>query len=169
MFKVSTVMAVASMPSLYERQIFKYLGAESSDKWDGTFNLGECLKVWVYSLIRRVKYLSGDQQQLLFEEFAKVLPNGTDEHILQVDCAGIVLIIGDSRYATWAGLTGYLDLETGQVVQKPQRDILESIGYNILVLLARNIVSHRRLEAHNADQQQPIREGTTSPGDNVAG
>jgi hypothetical protein len=69
-----------------------------------------------------------------------------------------ILAFREGRYATWHGLTGLLDLETGEVGPGPASPVFESLAYNLTVLYRRRIA-----------QLASTKEGTRGEPRNAAG
>jgi len=61
-----------------------------------------------------------------------------------------MLVFVDGRYVAFTGMTGLLDLTTGEQVQGPEVPPLETVGYNLLVLFRRNMMACRKLQEQEA-------------------
>lgn len=117
--------------------------------------LDGCFKLWIFLLINRLKFLAPEQRTVLSEELVGGV-TGLAEKIQARDqsAATPMVVIADSRYATWHDHTGWLNLVTGQTVKHPRDIPLETIAYNLAVLFQRNYAAceeRQRSEERNND------------------
>lgn len=96
-----------------------------------------CLKFWSVMLIDRLKYLAPEQRALLAEEVVRGI-TGLDELIQAGGTQTPMVVIADSRYATWHNRVGWLDLTNGDTIAAPRNPPLETVAYNLAVLFHRN-------------------------------
>jgi hypothetical protein len=128
LFTVAVLTKDAGLTPLQIRACFKQMGYETQPAPDDKLNIVECWKFWIFLLINKLKFLDPEQKMLLFLE---VSHNLVEESPL--------LVIADSRFASWTGRTGWLDLSNGESVEVPKHKPLETLGYDLTVLRARNV------------------------------
>ena len=90
-------------------------------------------------MIDKLKFLDPEQKSLLFEELSDALDKIASSN------AQPLLVIADSRYATWPGRNGWLDLSDGQS-KDPATPPLETLGYDLTVLRERNKLMCRKIK-----------------------
>lgn len=105
---------------------------------NGDLTLDDCFLLWVFLLLQRLKFLTAEQRLLLYEQLAETIREQPDSFPPQTK-ADALLVVGDGRYATWTGLTGWLDLHTGEQRQNVPAPVLESVAYNLATLFSRNV------------------------------
>lgn len=135
MFTVGILTHGTDVNILQLRAFFRQIGYDSIPTSDTELQSDDCFKFWTYLLLQRFKFLSAEQRCLLFDELAPVLP--TIRKQLAENPAPMV-VIADSRYATWYGNTGWLDLIDGSRHQQPQYRPLETVAYDFSTLYDRN-------------------------------
>ena len=59
-------------------------------------------------------------------------------------------MFADEKYCTWTGATGWLELETGDMVKDNVGPFIETIGYNLSELFRRHeIALKHKVAAHD--------------------
>lgn len=96
--------------------------------------LSQCHQIWLYSLLRRIKFLSTDAANLVFDTIRDYLPQNPE-----------MLIFGEGQWCSFSGFTGWLSLESGQVRQELPVPLVETRAYNLRVYYARQQEICRRL------------------------
>lgn len=154
MLSTDTLLTGNTLSPLQQRTAFRRLGYDGVPAPDTDIPADHCLQLWITMLLGRLSFLSPEQRDLLTEEMTPQL-NGLGEAMMTgTDIGTPTLVIGDGRYATWHGKVGLLDLETGKTIERPPRDILESVAYNLAVLFARNRVACREIQERNHARRQ---------------
>lgn len=155
MFTAGTLLSGSELNPLQHRTAFRQMGYAGVPNNEVDVPAGHCLRLWVFMLLGRLSFLSPEQRTLLIEEMSPQLDD-LGETMAGGLCDNTpMLVIGDARYATWHGKQGFLDLESGQVQIHPERDILESVAYNLGVLFARNRAAcHELQERSNAAERR---------------
>ena len=119
------------------RSMFRRLGYEKQPASDHMMDRSECLKVWVFMLVQRLKILDNEQRDYLFDTLLPDLDRLAT--ILEPGQPGVpILMLADGRYATWTYHEGWLDLLDGNLVEQPAQPAMETLGYNLAVLFDRN-------------------------------
>lgn len=122
-------------PRLTFSAVLRHLGYSDAAP-DREIPLHHCFAVWVHHLLSRLPFLDSEQRQLLFHEFAaEVTPETIDK--LRTDT--VMLVFADMRYAIWNSRTQWLDLQSGDYVDRLPVPALETFGYNLSVLLNRQL------------------------------
>lgn len=85
----------------------------------------------VADLLEKLAFLQAEQRTLIMAE----LKNRS----IANECLPCLnqLAFADNQYCTWTGHTGWLDLETGEVVTTLPHPPIETIGYNLNELVKR--------------------------------
>ena len=89
------------------------------------------LFILLADLLEKLAFLQPEQRLLILTE----LRNRT----LDGDCVACLnqLAFADNQYCTWTGQTGWLDLESGDVIANLAHPPIETIGYNLNELVRR--------------------------------
>ena len=104
----------------------------------------------IFLLLQRISAFSADQRMLLFEQLAADLPSLKKS----AETTGSAFIVADSRWVTWTGRIGWLDMETGDTVNT-KLDVFVTVAYSL----------HRLLYpgAENAAQQPATERSADQP------
>ena len=160
MFSVATLTHGDELTPLQQRTAFRSLGYDGVPADDTEIPPDDCLKLWVFMLIGRLGFLEPEQRTLLFEEIMPQLSELGSELLSESTLARLsrgttpMVVIADTRYATWQDRTGWLDLSNGQNLEAPLHEPLETVAFNLAVLFRRNRAACTRIadvEAKNAD------------------
>lgn len=159
MYPCSILLSGNVLTPLGQKFAFNQLGYSAIPASEHILNPDECFKLWTTILIDRMEELRHESKHLLVTELLPDL-TGVGAQLAAGTCEQTpILVVGDSRYATWSGRTGYLDLEIGDSLQQPNRDILESFAYNLGVLFARCKARCQKIqEQANADTRRAANE-----------
>ena len=116
----------------------------------------DCLVLWIFLLLQRLKFLTAEQRMLLYEQLAETVHRQPDS-FPPAAREQALLVIGDGRYATWTCLTGWLDLQTGDRCSAVPAPVLESVAYNLTTLYSRNFhaCSSRSETPHGSEPRRP--------------
>lgn len=110
-------------------------------------------------LERKCVFLNAEQRRLILDEQLEYP-------------APSMIAFADGAYCVWDGLTGYLDLETGDTVPELPVKAVETIGYNLVALRERalNEIAKRQRKAHgqehpagSVDEPGDVCDGTPDP------
>lgn len=134
-FNVATLTHGVEFSQLQLRAIFRSIGYQAPPASDTLLPELHCLQIWTAMLISRLKFLDAEQRTLLVDELLPAIKGWLDA---ETDPKLQLVVIADSRYATWYNRTGWLDLTTGATVTSPQHAPLETLAYNLDVLFRRN-------------------------------
>lgn len=137
MFPVSVIKEGTELTPLQLRSVFRSLGFDKVPPDETVLNADHCLQFWVYLLITKLKFLAPEQRTLLFEEMSTGLP-GLAGKITAGETNTPMVVIADSRYATWHERNGWLDMSNGESVKAPRHPALETVAFNLAVLFSRN-------------------------------
>lgn len=120
------------MPPLWQKHFFLALCHTSLPTEDVELSELQTQYFWLLNWLRTTSYLTMPQQFLIFGE------------ILHTDPATIpqIISIADRHYCTWTGLTGWLDLGNGQLLDKLTSPPVETIGYNLPELFRRQTINY---------------------------
>lgn len=138
MFTVGVITHGVNVNLLQLRAFFRQIGYSNVPSAETELTADSCFKFWTYLLLQRFKFLSAEQRRLLFEELEPVLPAIREQ--LSTTPTPMV-VIADSRYATWHGNVGWLDLYDGSKIAKPQYRPLETVAYDFSTLWERNQIA----------------------------
>lgn len=137
MFQVEVLTEGTELTPLQLRAAFRAIGFEPVPPGDTVLTDDQCLVFWVFLLLTKLKFLDPEQRTVLFEEMV-----GSLDDLAKDIIAGRVItpmvVIADSRYATWHNRNGWLDLINGESVTAPQHPALETVAFNLAVLFLRN-------------------------------
>ena len=139
MFTVDVLTRNTGLTPLQLRACFRQIGFSKQPTSTEELNSLVCWQFWIFLLIDKLKFLDPEQKSLLFEELSDALDK------MAVSNAQPMLVIADSRYATWPGRNGWLDLSNGQS-KDPTTPPLETLGYDLTVLRERNKLMCRRIK-----------------------
>lgn len=141
-------MANTELSQLQIRAVFRQLGYPQVPADEVVISADHCLKLWVFMLLNRLKFLASEQRTVLFEELVGGITGLVDQIQARDTPAQItpMVVIADSRYAAWHGVTGWLDLQDGSTVPKPRQTPLEIVSYNLAVLFNRNQAACEELQ-----------------------
>lgn len=114
------------------RAVFNQIGLGTTPEPGRQLTQTECLRFWTALMLRRLERFSPDAQVLLADH---LLPQLT--HIPDAKTR-VVLVIADSRFATWYNHTGWLDLHTGNGCTELPAPALETVAFDLAVLFQRN-------------------------------
>lgn len=137
MFTIAELTHGLAAAPLQLRAAFRRLGYPSMPEADTVLSKNDCFCFWIDALIMRMRFLTHDQRAVLADCVVTAYReqgNGIED---KPDALPMV-VIAESRYATWRGQVGWLDLVTGETVKKPPRELLETLAYNLTVLFHRN-------------------------------
>jgi|GEM_PF-4885039 len=150
MFSVAVLTHGDELSPLQKRTAFRSLGYDGTPSGDTEIPPDDCLKLWVFMLIGRLGFLEPEQRTLLFEEIAPYL-EGLGNDLQAITTATPMVVIADTRYATWQDRAGWLDLSNGKNLEAPLHEPLETVAFNLAVLFRRNRAGCTRIaEAKNA-------------------
>ncbi len=137
MFSVEILTEGIDLTPLQIRAAFRQIGYSQVPTGDMQMPPVGCLKLWVFTLISRLKFLDPEQRTLLAEE---MIPELSDlaNRVLANEVQTPMVVIADSRYATWHPHTGWLDMANGSSVTAPGHPALETVAFNLAVLFWRN-------------------------------
>ncbi len=143
-FPVRVLLHESGMGPLEIRRLFRTLNSEIryEDAGDHNLKAGYCLGIWVASLLRQLKWLDSDQRFCLLEACRDILVDyGSimgDEHAgLKPKRTQCQLLFLGAKYATWTGSSRFLDLRTGEYVDRLPYPEVESVAYNLTELFRR--------------------------------
>lgn len=156
MLSTETLLFGNALSPLQQRTAFRRLGYDGVPAPNVNIPANHCLQLWVIMLLGRLQFLSPEQRDLLIEEMTPQLYDLGETMLTGANVGTPMLVIGDGQYATWHGKVGMLDMSTGRTIDKPPRDILESVAYNLAVLFARNRVACREIQERNNAKQRNI-------------
>lgn len=158
MFTVDVITAYTAMTPLQLRAAFRQIGLPQTPEPTYDMSADECFKFWIILLINRLKFLDSEQRNVLIEALCQAATGWTAQ-VMDLDHPLTpMVVLADSRYATWHDHTGWLDLKTGQLVKSPRVPPLETIGYNLAVLFNRNLDECKEI------QQRRASDATGQPG-----
>ena len=149
MFDVETLTHGSELTPLQLRSVFRQLGWEGTPPADTVLSPDQCLAVWVFMLINKLRFLAPEQKSLLYETVVEHF-TGLGETIQSRAAQTPMLVIADSRYAACHNMTGWLDLFSGEILPTPKNPPLETIAYNLAVLFDRNQNDCARLKNNGA-------------------
>lgn len=87
-------------------------------------------------LLERLAFLTPSQRQTVLEHYRDDLPATFP--------VWETLAFADGNWCTWSGMTGWLDLTSGDKVGQLPAAPLETIGYNLVVLYDRAMAQIRK-------------------------
>lgn len=152
MFSVEVLTEGTELTPLQLRAAFRAIGFAKVPTPETELTPDQCLLLWTYMLLGRLKFLDPEQRGVLFEEMVGNLEDLATK-LTAAEVNTPMVVIADSRYATWHDRVGWLDLSNGESVTAPQHPALETVAYNLGVLFARNTAAceelSRRKEANN--------------------
>lgn len=137
MFTVEIVTTGTDLSPLQLRAAFRQICGSAGPTGDKLLPTDHIMKLWVFMLINRLKFLASEQRTLMTEELIASITGLTvdiEKHVASTP----MVVIADSRYATWYNRKGWLDLTDGSTVEKPEKAPLETIAFNLAVLFHRN-------------------------------
>lgn len=137
MFTVAELTDGLSIAPLQLRAALRRLGYAAMPEADTVLSKNDCFCFWIDALVTRMRFLSYDQRAALADAVItdyQAPGNGIDDNTNVLP----MVVIAESRYATWRGQVGWLDLMTGETVTKPPRELLETLAYNLAVMFHRN-------------------------------
>jgi hypothetical protein len=150
MFPVSIVIGDTDLKPLQIRALFRRLGFDQKYAPESHLMAGDCMRVWCYLLLQRLKFLEPEQRDFLFDSMMPMTGQFTDmaQNFMTTgrDHALPLLVIADGRYASWTLHTGWLDLVDGENLTQPRRPALETLGYNLAVMFQRNALACEELQ-----------------------
>lgn len=141
----------SALTPLQLRAAFRHIGYAKTPADDEVLSADHCLKLWIFMLIDRMKHLHQDERNLLAEEIV-ASTHGLADKIISGEAKTPMVVIADSRYATWHDRTGWLDLHTGDTVAAPAWAALETAAYNLAVLFYRNQNVCEKIASKKAQQ-----------------
>ena len=150
MLTAAAIVSGMELSPLQLRAIFRAAGHTSVPPDTQMLSAGECLQVWAAMLVTRLKFLDHAQQALLTEELAAGIVLLGDLIVREDFTQTPMVVIADSRYATWHHRTGWLDLVNGETVPAPPYPPLETVGYNLAVLFRRNLAACRKVSTNGS-------------------
>ena len=153
MLTVAVITRHTGLSPLQLRAAFRGLSFLCTPKQDYVLSDMECLGLWIFMLIQRFRFLTPEQQNLLFEQIVNYLPE-INTAIAASATQIPMVVIADSRYATWHGMVGWLDLSDGNVLANTP-SILETMAYNLTVLSLRNYASCQKISMQEAPRNAP--------------
>lgn len=105
-------------------------------------------------LIERLRFLAPEQRSLLWDELTPyITPELVNEIKTGVNQSPMV-VIADSRYATWHTKIGWLDMTNGETVEGPRVRPLETLAYNLATLFMRNGATCEALERRKGPEHE---------------
>ena len=144
------------LSQLQLRAVFRLLGYLQIPPPATDLSAIECWRLWICMLINRLKFLAPEQRSVLMEIVLSTLPELSLEAV-----AGQtpVVVIADSRYATWHGYTGWFDLQTGEDISAIPGHPLETIAYSLIALFHRNHLACAELKRRKERQDAASNTG----------
>lgn len=131
---------------------------------DAVCSLRDFAGVWLATTCRSMEWLPPELRQFVFEA---VLPDFLEAPLSAWadgnNPQAFIFCIGDDRWLAWHGHTGYLDLHTGNSMQKPPMPICEAVSYNLYEIFIKNLRRCREFEARNPGAADAINVGTKTP------
>jgi len=118
-------------------------------------SLAACMQFWFAELLHAMCWLPLDQQQLVISqsyhelgiEFNKVLKENPNLNLVPSKPDPIVQVVFmDTKYALWTGHEGLLELATGEPFSKLTSPPVESVAYNLVELVRRELHRCRPIE-----------------------
>jgi len=149
MLTVETITRGTQLSALQLRAAFRQLGREGTPPADTVLTADHCLGLWVFMLIHKLQFLAPEQKNLLYELVVGQL-TGLGKAAQARTLQPPMLVIADCRYAAFHNVTGWLDLVSGDTVEKPENYPLETLAYNLAILFQRNHHACSRLETSGA-------------------
>ncbi len=131
------VTAGIELSTLQMRAAFRRIGYVAIPSANEVIPADHCLKFWAVMLIDKLKFLAPEQRALLADEIVAGV-TGLGDLIQAGTTQTPMVVIADSRYATWHNRVGWLDLTNGETLAAPLTPPLETVGYNLAVLFHRN-------------------------------
>jgi hypothetical protein len=159
------VARVLKLSKLQIKTVFSLVGKQVPAD-DTTLTAQELRYLFAADLLENVKFLKPEQRTAILSGiwFTEFLPT----RIIADQ-----LVFADSRYCTWTGNRGWLDLSTGDTEKQLPCPALETIAYNLQELerQARNAIENRsganaKRNAGSMEKQGYVRVGST---DDVSG
>jgi hypothetical protein len=80
-------------------------------------------------LLDNLKFLSAEARVVILNDLWATKLNPPEDTPC---CTGDQIFFADSRYCTWVGRAGWLDLETGEAVEVIPQEPVETIAYNLI-------------------------------------
>jgi hypothetical protein len=150
------VTAGINLSKLQVRAIFTTILKKSMPASEQVADLSDVFCLLVADLLENLACLRPEQRSLIVAELQPQLT-------APPECPKY-LVFADSRYCTWSGQTGYLDLETGDRVEVPAAPVMESIGYNLNELYRRGV---QLLENRNGFHAKKSAAGSVDESGNI--
>lgn len=101
----------------------------------------QCRQVWLYHLLRQIKFLSTDAANLVFATLQDRLSENPE-----------LLVFAEGRWCGFSKFSGWLSLETGQTCEELPVPPVETRAYNLWVYYARQIqVCRQMARTHGTD------------------
>lgn len=154
-FPIDVVLHRTPLSSLQQKFLLEeLLGYREWRTRDCELGPRGCMIVWVATFLSRLAWLAQEQWRLLIQECSADLGRIAVlfKDIQEDKVESYVLSFVDGRYATWTGVTQFLNLETGDWVPALEHRGFEHIGYDLLTLAIREDARCTRIREHrNAD------------------
>jgi hypothetical protein len=116
-------------------------------------------------LLENIKFLRPEQRTVILDGVWATTAEHAD---IPVCCVGDQIVFADSRYCTWSGNTGWLDLLEGENTAELPCPPLETIAYNLIELerQAKNAIENRsganaKRNAGSVEEPGYVRVGPT--------
>lgn len=151
MFTVQVLTHDTALNPLQQRAAFRQLGYAKVPQPETEIPSDDCLRLWLIMLLSHLEFLAPEQKTIVFDAITESLDGvgvALWDSIQRQTPATItpMFVVGDGRYITWSGHTGWLDLVSGEIVKEPQVPVLETVGYNLAVLFGRNALACQKLQ-----------------------
>ena len=135
------------LSKLQLRAVFRLMGHENVPPADTLIQLPDCFLFWTYTLLTRLKFLTRDQQELLFEKMLPRLKETDTASDLEQAERAWLLVVADGRYATWEDYEGWLDLEIGERIILCEYIPLEAVSFSLDEMFRRNLAAMNKAAA----------------------
>jgi hypothetical protein len=158
------VSRVLKLSKLQIRAVFYGMGTAIPDE-TAVLARRDIRHLLLADLLENLKFLKAEQRAAILSGVWAGRENA------EVSCCDPdQIVFADSQYCTWVGNTGWLDLETGDIITALPCPPLETIAYNLVELERQARVqienrsgSNARRNAGSVDEQGYVRVGSTDP------
>ena len=129
------VMRVLKLSKLQIRAIFISILQKPLPAEEDILPAEDILMLLVADMLENLVFLQPEQRTVILSGLHETAssPNECPTCLNQ-------LVFVESRYTTWTGQTGFVDLETGEQVMTLPHPPMETIGYNLTELYRRGVL-----------------------------
>jgi hypothetical protein len=153
-FPVETVLYQTPLSALQQKFLLdEVLGYHDWRNVEYTLGPQGCMIVWVATFLSQLPWLAQEQWRLLIQESSADLVRMAGLFHQARQQKTFLFSFVDARYATWTGITQFLDLETGDWIPSLGHRGFEHVGYDLLTLALREDAKcTARQESRDANQ-----------------